>query len=169
MTPDGDRDLGQHWLRYWLVAWRHQVITWNNVDWSSVETRETDIRAISQQMPKPSITKIGLIITCLKFHSDFPGANESPPFIFTYIFTYTYIRVRARVCKSRQTCSMIVLHWNFMHHEILHWFYYWTNLGNRNDKMMTGSTIKIQSIHFNQVMSCYLFVYYCFNMMAAYQ
>ena len=28
VTSYGDRDLGQHWLRYWFVAWRHQAITW---------------------------------------------------------------------------------------------------------------------------------------------
>ena len=37
------------------------------------------IRAISQEMPQPSITKIGLKITCLKFHSNYPGANELIP------------------------------------------------------------------------------------------
>ena len=34
------------------------------------------IRAISQKMPQPSITRMCLKITCLKFHSNFPGANE---------------------------------------------------------------------------------------------
>ena len=34
------------------------------------------IRAISQEMPQLSITKICLKITCLKFHPNFPGANE---------------------------------------------------------------------------------------------
>ena len=34
------------------------------------------IRAISQEMPQPSLTKIHLKITCLKFHSNFPGPNE---------------------------------------------------------------------------------------------
>ena len=33
------------------------------------------IRAISQQMLQPSIIKICLKITCLKFNSNFPGAN----------------------------------------------------------------------------------------------
>ena len=33
-------------------------------------------RAISQEMPQPSITKISLKITYLKFHSNFPGVNE---------------------------------------------------------------------------------------------
>ena len=32
--------------------------------------------AISQEMPPPSITKIRLKITYLKFHSNFPGTNE---------------------------------------------------------------------------------------------
>ena len=32
VTPLGDIDLGQHWLRNWLVAWWPQTITWTNVD-----------------------------------------------------------------------------------------------------------------------------------------
>ena len=32
VTPYGVIDLGQHWLRLWLVAWRHQAITCTNVD-----------------------------------------------------------------------------------------------------------------------------------------
>ena len=34
------------------------------------------VRAISQEMPQSSIAKICLKITCLKFHSNFPGVNE---------------------------------------------------------------------------------------------
>ena len=70
-------DLGRHWLRQWLVAWRHQAITWTNVDWSSVKYSDIHIRAISQQMIQLSFTKICLKIACKKFHSIFPGANES--------------------------------------------------------------------------------------------
>ena len=33
-------------------------------------------RAISQEMLQPSVTKIRLNITYIKFHSNFPGANE---------------------------------------------------------------------------------------------
>ena len=47
-----------------------------NVDWSSVKSSDIHIKAISQQMPQPSITKIRLKITYLKFSSNFPGANE---------------------------------------------------------------------------------------------
>ena len=47
VTPFGDIDLGQHWLRWWLDAWRHQAITWNNVDLSSVRSCGIHLRAIS--------------------------------------------------------------------------------------------------------------------------
>ena len=32
VTPHGDIDLCHNWLRYWLVAWWHQAITWTSVD-----------------------------------------------------------------------------------------------------------------------------------------
>ena len=38
VTSYGIGDLGQHWFRQWLVAWRHQAITWTNVDFSSVRS-----------------------------------------------------------------------------------------------------------------------------------
>ena len=41
-----------------------------------MKSSDIHIRAISEEMPKPSITKICLKITYLKFHSNFPGANE---------------------------------------------------------------------------------------------
>ena len=40
--------------------WRHQAITWTNVDWSSVKSSDINIRTISQEMPQPSITKMCL-------------------------------------------------------------------------------------------------------------
>ena len=39
VTLYGDTDLAQNWLRQWLVAWRHQAITWTNVDLSWVRSR----------------------------------------------------------------------------------------------------------------------------------
>ena len=32
--PWSNIDLGQHWLKSWLVASRHQAITWTDFDWS---------------------------------------------------------------------------------------------------------------------------------------
>ena len=66
----------QHWIWWWLVAWQHQAITWTNVHCSSVKSSDINIRAISQEMPQPSTTKIHLKMTYLKFHSRFSGGNE---------------------------------------------------------------------------------------------
>ena len=41
-----------------------------------MKSSDIPIRAISQEMPQPSVTKIRLKITYLNFHSNFPGANE---------------------------------------------------------------------------------------------
>ena len=76
VTPYGDRDWGQHGLRQWLVAWRHQAITWTNVDWSSVKSSDVHMRAVSQEIPQPLTTKISLKITRIKFTLDLPEANE---------------------------------------------------------------------------------------------
>ena len=46
-------NLSQHWLRYWLVAWRHQAITLTNVDLSSKNLKvfvNIYLRAISQEI-----------------------------------------------------------------------------------------------------------------------
>ena len=47
-----------------------------NVDWSSRKSSDIHIRAISQEMPQASITKIHLKITYLKLHSNIPGGSE---------------------------------------------------------------------------------------------
>ena len=72
----GSMDLGQHWHRKWLFGWRHQAITWTNVDLSSVRSSDIQLRAISQDIHQPSIIKISMKITYLKFHSNVQGANE---------------------------------------------------------------------------------------------
>ena len=76
MTPYGDGDLGQHWLRYWLVAWRHHAITWTNVDLPPVRSIGIDLSTILQEILQPSIIKISWKITFLKFLWNLPGADE---------------------------------------------------------------------------------------------
>ena len=66
-----------------VMAWC-QAITWTNVDWSSAKSSDSHIRAISQQIPQPSITKICLKIACLKFHWNFP-ANELTKFPAVFV------------------------------------------------------------------------------------
>ena len=70
VTPYGDIDLGQHWLRQWIVAWRNQAITWTNADLSLVRSSDNHLRAILQEMHQPLITIINLKINCQW------GANE---------------------------------------------------------------------------------------------
>ena len=33
MTLYVNEKLGEHWLKYWLIAWQHQAITRKNVDY----------------------------------------------------------------------------------------------------------------------------------------
>ena len=77
VMPYGDRELCQHWLRQWLVAWRHQAITWTNIDLSSVRSCGVNVRTISQEIPQLSIIKIGFKTTSLKFLLNLLGVNES--------------------------------------------------------------------------------------------
>ena len=58
------------------IAWRHQAITWTNVDLSSVRSSSIHLRAISYEIPQPPFTKISLEITYLKLNWNLPGANE---------------------------------------------------------------------------------------------
>ena len=51
-----------------VMAQRHQAITWTNVDWSSVRFSDIHQRAMSRAIPQPSISKISMKNTYLKFH-----------------------------------------------------------------------------------------------------
>ena len=75
------------------------------------------IRAISQEMPQPSITKIHLKITYLKFYSNFPGANELKVLsclLYCYENCFVY-------------CLTIIEDWTDCHadscHSLRHWCY----------------------------------------------
>ena len=75
VTPYGNMELGQHWLRYWLVAWRHQAITWTNVD-LFVRSHGIHLRGLSLDDVKIPINKTRLKIAVLKWHPGLPRANE---------------------------------------------------------------------------------------------
>ena len=75
-TRYGDIVPGQHWFRQWLGGWRHQAITWTNVDLSSVKSSDIHIKEISQEAPQPPINKNSLKIDYLKFYSNVSGNNE---------------------------------------------------------------------------------------------
>ena len=52
VTPYVNIERGQHLLRWWVDAWRHQVVTWTNVELPSVRVGDNYLRAISQEMPQ---------------------------------------------------------------------------------------------------------------------
>ena len=99
VMPYGGTDLGQHWRRYWLVAWQHQAITWTNVDLSLIRSSDNHQKVISQKIPQPSIIKISWRITYLKFHSNLPGANDlSNLFLSDHMIDLHWIR-RVQQCS----------------------------------------------------------------------
>ena len=53
--PYGDIDRDQHWLRWWLDAWWHQVIASTIIDFSSVLSCSIHMRVISWEMLETSI------------------------------------------------------------------------------------------------------------------
>ena len=65
----GHMELGQHWLRWWLVAWRYQAITWANVDLSSVRSLGIHLRSLSLDRCEEPINKTRLKIALLKSRS----------------------------------------------------------------------------------------------------
>ena len=76
VTPYGVEDLDQHWFRQWLVAWRHQAITWTNVDLSPVRSCGIHLRTLSWEDLQIPISKARLKSTFLKSDYNLPGANE---------------------------------------------------------------------------------------------
>ena len=60
VTPYREIDLGQYWVRSWLIAWWPQTITWTNFDWSSREFCGIQLKAISQKMLKTFILDMSL-------------------------------------------------------------------------------------------------------------
>ena len=81
-----DTDRVQYWRRWWLLAWRHQAITWTNVDLSSVRSCGIHLRALSKDLKIPN-TKTRSKITFLR--STFPKgqwvnrwATECPWWVF---------------------------------------------------------------------------------------
>ena len=66
VTRYDDLELGWCWLRWWVVAGRHQTISWTNVDASLIRS-DNYLRAISHEVLQPPITKISLKITSLNF------------------------------------------------------------------------------------------------------
>ena len=59
--------LGHHWFRWWLVAWRHQIITWTNVDLSSERFRDIELRGISHKNSYQSLSLAWKLLIQISF------------------------------------------------------------------------------------------------------
>ena len=82
-------------LRHTTTEKWKQWERWIRLIW--LRSNDTHIRAILQEMPQPSITKIHLKSTYLKFHSNFPGANELMKNIVVFVATINALHAPSHV------------------------------------------------------------------------
>ena len=59
-------NLGQHWIRLWLVAWRHQPISRISIDLSSVRSCAIYQKAIALEMLMKMVPKLHLKTVLIK-------------------------------------------------------------------------------------------------------
>ena len=76
VTAYGVIEHSQHWFMWWLVAWRHQAITWIIVDFSSLMLCDRHLKAISQRVHTLLFCIMSLKIIFLKLLPYHPWANE---------------------------------------------------------------------------------------------
>ena len=74
-----------------------------------MKSNNIHIRAISQQMPQPAITKIYLKMTYLKLHSNFPGADELSQWFM--LRPYLSIVTVLRWWFQRGSCRLLMSCW----------------------------------------------------------
>ena len=91
VTPYGDRDLGQHWLRQWLVAWRHQTITWTNVQFCGIHLTTILLIAFKVSIHEMSSKIIFLAATKQLYEWYFPSV--CPSVCLSHLFDYVPIIV----------------------------------------------------------------------------
>ena len=76
MTPYDHIAVGQHWLRLWVKAWRHQAIARRNADLSSKVFPDIPLRIVSKEMLTNLISNVCPEITLSKFAPYPPEAIE---------------------------------------------------------------------------------------------
>ena len=90
-----------HRLRWWLVAWWQQAITWTNVILSSARSSDNHLSALLQEIHQPLATKISLRITWLEFHSNPPGSRK--------LSEQHFIQSKLRSSLSKKPWSIVVI------------------------------------------------------------
>ena len=79
-------------------------------------SNDNNPREISQQIPQPTITKYILKITCLKFHSNIPWANELMHVHTTEIGIADHLHWTTGITPQR-TSNTVGPHMEFHHHD----------------------------------------------------
>ena len=76
MTPYGVTEMGQYWLKQWLVAWRHPAITWTNADLSPVRSSDIHPRETLEMLHLSIIEMNRTKTTYLKLYSYLHGLKK---------------------------------------------------------------------------------------------
>ena len=71
----------QHWFRWWIAAWRHQAITWTNVDSLSKVFCGIHLKASSKEVLINWIRNL-----CYDVTTHLPGTSELINLTYIYIF-----------------------------------------------------------------------------------
>ena len=120
VTPYGGIDLGQHWLRLWLVAWQHQAIAWTMLTW--------------EHWPSTHTTSTFIVVstnTQFSFQNIFPWiflplprANELTVLLWLSVLTFNSL-ASGRYPRIQ---GIIVLKCNFWQVHLLIYLYNWYGL-----------------------------------------
>ena len=92
VTPYGDIGLGEHWLRWWLAAWRHQAITWTNVDLSSLGICGTQMRFILIHQFVKWVWRIPCEITSTSPRDQWVNSSRNGSQYVPYLIQQDYLR-----------------------------------------------------------------------------
>ena len=117
VLQNGDIDLGQYWLRWSLIFWRHPSTTITNVDFSSAMTPGAiNVHGFSRRCPR-----MGNYINCLAYdviarynkqsQDCYPEQREyKGTWQYTYIYT-TYWNVKIKQMENRVLIYFITRNW----------------------------------------------------------
>ena len=75
VTSYGAVNLGQHWLGWWLVAWRHRAITSTNIGTPSARSSGIHFKVIFTWIPKIPIPKLSWNLVIWSYSHIFQGVN----------------------------------------------------------------------------------------------
>ena len=94
----GDGDLGQQWCRYWLVAWRPQVISWTIVDLPSKSSPRSHSTVMFICIHRISIPKLCLKFAYFKSQTRLKGSVLS--MFYTHVIFECVCGFDAGVCQT---------------------------------------------------------------------